>query len=126
MENVDKILADTMSKVVENIETMALTHGDKAVELALFSYQMEATQVLAKLLFLFLLLLIPYVLLTYKARCEWDKYSPDTKENLTILGIVFSLPIFLAFSFLIDLKRWYAAFGYPELMIATKVLKTAV
>ena len=132
MENVDKVLADTMTKVVENIEAMALTHGDKAVELALLSYQMGAIEYLAGFLLAWLITLVPLRICVRAVRRTLADYNDINCRTdgeavfFVVLVSAFPVSIFVVFTVqLINIKVWFAAFGYPELLIATKVLKTA-
>lgn len=122
------------ARVAEAMEAAAVEHGEAAIDLALLSYQVSAI----KELFVGIILFLPVLLCVKAIKKFWafsDRYEPksmyDEKQQAmrvvfcAAYAVVFIFGLVAFFDILIDPVIWIAAFGKPELMIATKALQAA-
>lgn len=131
--NLDNVADTTMTEILktvsQSISDAVKTYGPDAVDLALMAYRVSAIQTLiAGFAFIVALIItgIAYKKLWYAIS---DFYDEDRAPIRFLSGLVaFSLSgcfIVAAFSNLISVPVWLAAFGYPEMLIATKALIAA-
>ena len=131
-----------VERLVSALEQIATKHGSAAVDLAMAAYQVHAIRTL---LYFGVILTAGMVLLTiaylFAKRCNrlgWfeDGCEHGTKEDraactvaesaaATIFAIFGGFVVFKSVLNLTGLAIWLAAFGSPEILIATNVLKSA-
>jgi hypothetical protein len=120
--NTTETLTDLVSRVAVALEAAVVEHGPEAVDLVLTVYQIDAV----KSLILGALLLLPFIWFRscYRFVRSWEV---ETDGMTWVVG--FGLFIFLtpaAFgSAVFSPAHWIAAFGNPELLIATRALEAA-
>lgn len=129
----DKIASETITQVVAEVavalKDAAVEYGPEAADLALLAFRVDAIKTLAEGgVWLLILIAAWRGWLWFWAKSEeWDD---DAKYPARmILGILGGTAGFLAFLYtagvLIDIPVWVAAFGSPELLIATRALEAA-
>lgn len=127
--SLDGVLAEAVTKVTAALELAATEHGQAGVDLALLAYRVDAIQGLA-LGAMWLLSAAGCGLLIYAIwRLTEAWLEEDRVPARVIAGMVVGVGagIFLVVG-MIDLLRiphWMAAFGYPEVLIATRALQAA-
>jgi hypothetical protein len=138
----EKLATDTITQVVAEVASAlrdaAVEYGPEAADLALAAYRIAAIQ---QLMFVPLAAILIYLVVHgrhafWKASAGWVETMSsghiDTGMRTTartvyaIAGSVFSAVLIgTAISRAMDVAAWAAAFGYPELMIATRALQAA-
>jgi hypothetical protein len=129
----DKIADATITQVVAEVASAlkdaAVEYGPEAADLALLAFRVDAVQTLAEGGVWVLILLAAWrAWLWFWAKSEdWDddaKY-PSRAVGGIIGGIAGFVIALYAIGILIDIPVWVAAFGSPELLIATRALEAA-
>lgn len=133
LEKLDTALAN----VVTQLSELTAEHGEKAVDLALWAYQVEAARELAVSGVFGVGLVaaavycgrLAYGRFVYAGR---DETSRSAGEGAVFVGVVLSIAAGIGGAIgamitagLLSPTRWLAAFGHPELLIATNTLKAA-
>ena len=125
--------AAVVDKVVNAMEAAISEYGADAVDLAMMAYQVEAIKLLligfASALPL-LMVKVVYRAMRKLTSTVFDSDDDEVKFGCfmatmiysVITGIMFLVGIF---DFLANPVTWLAAFGRPELLIATKALQAA-
>lgn len=131
--NLDKVADNTITEILKtvshSISDAVKTYGPDAVDLALVAYQVSAIQTLI-VGFAFVVALI-VTAIAYKKL--WYAVADLNEEDRGIILLTSGFfVIFLsgwfviaAFLNLTSVPIWLAAFGYPEVLIATKALIAA-
>jgi hypothetical protein len=129
----DKIATETVTQVVAEVasalKNAAIEYGPDAADLALLAFRMDALKTLVEAGVWALILLAglrAWAWFWGKSR-DWE--SDAKYPSRIILGIVggfagFVIAIYSIGSF-INIPLWIAAFGSPELLIATRALQAA-
>jgi hypothetical protein len=129
----DKIATETITQVVAEVATAlrdaAVEYGPEAADLALLAFRIDAIRTLVEGGAWVVILIVAWRLwMAFFVKSEdWDD---DTKyPTRIIIGIVggFAGTFIGAFAIntLINIPLWVAAFGAPELLIATRALEAA-
>jgi len=122
-------IAEIAARVAEGMESAAIEYGAGAVDLALLAYQVMAIQEL--LLWAILALPLMFMWKASKALRSWaDDGSSEGREIASVFvhiaGFIYSfIGVVALLQLLTSIPMWIAAFGKPELWIATKTLKAA-
>ena len=129
-----EITQETLSQIVGRVagalEAAVKDYGPDAVDLALLAYRVDAIQSLvgAAVCLGFVAGIIFFYRWFWYAVSHLDAYD-DRPMARAAVGAVSSLVSFFLGGIgvlgLIDAPKWVAAFGYPELLIATKALEAA-
>lgn len=115
-----------VEKLVTALERIATEHGSEAVDLVLVAYRIDAIQYLV-LCVLGMLLIIPAIPLW---RMFYREVIKDDEREYVSIPCLIGAAItsgsgVVGFLSALSPVTWLAAFGYPEIMIATNVLKSA-
>lgn len=133
INTVDQVVA----LVATSLKDAAAEYGPMAVDLALMAYRVEAARILLVAAAIVVAIAWPgrktLFRIIARIKQEKEKDAFDQDDLLVVfaplilcasaVGAVISLVY--ASDALLDLPLWLSAFGYPELMIATKALKAA-
>lgn len=131
--NLDKVADNTITEILKtvshSISDAIKTYGPDAVDLALVAYQISAIQTLV-IGFAFIVALIVTAIAYKKLWYAVADFHESDRAPIRFLSglVVICLSgcfIVAAFSNLISVPVWLAAFGYPEMLIATKALIAA-
>lgn len=121
-------MSEIVSKVAQAMADATKDYGPQAVDLAMMAYRVMAIQSVLMWLVMFLSWLsIPFILKkVWKVTEDWNSLEKNEARAYPfigggILGLFLSIALLVKFS-VVD---WIAAFGYPELLIATKALIAA-
>lgn len=118
-----------MSRIVEKLDTLATEHGQAAADAVLLAYQIDAISALL-VRYLAALLLIGFGLWCWRSARKGgiDVFDGKDRPPIEMVYTAATMMVIIGSVIVISslhLARWYAAFGHPELLIATKALKAA-
>ena len=133
MADTTEVAQQTIGDIVANVSN-ALTdavkqYGPDAVDLAMLAYRVDAVQTLAIgfLCLAAIAISIKLYLRFWKISEEFDRW--DKGPARAVIGVLLGfMSLFLGvftISCLLNAPIWLAAFGRPEVLIATKALKAA-
>lgn len=126
-------VAEMIGRTADAISTAVAEHGDEALELSLLAYQLDAIRAL---IFPFLAVVLGGIGWFLVARAFWRKarHHQDEKEfsatadtvlaGILVCGVAGILWLFLLAK-LLNPALIAAAFGNPEVYIATQALRAA-
>lgn len=117
-------------RVAEAMEAAAVEYGEASIDLALLAYQVDAV----KSLIIGLIFAIPILFCVRAFKWLWafsDGFEDITDRQMlrTFFSVAYVLVSIIALvgvvDHLLNPVMWLAAFGKPELMIATKALQAS-
>lgn len=131
MEKTDEVLATALSSVIAQMDSLTTEYGAATVELAFRAIQMEALSIILQSL-IWLAVIVAGVFAT-KMLNAWRLAPEDAYSDRHMVFGAWLVPFALASIGTLSLVVsplskgyiWLAAFGYPEVYIATQALKSA-
>jgi len=119
-------IGDIAARVAGAMEAAVKDYGPDAVDLALLAYQVQAVQSLVFGVMGVVALIAITVAYVKIWRISADHNDPDFARVFGAMAAIALGVCGLALaSRLLSAVHWLAAFGYPELLIATKALQAA-
>lgn len=128
MENTET-LTDMVGRVASAMENAVIEYGPDAVDLAMLAYQFEAIRHLGAgglALLITLGIALAYRKIWKAAeKCKYQGNTEGTRVIATLVAVILSLSSIGVSTQLLSPVHWIAAIGSPEILIATKALKSA-
>lgn len=122
----DAIFTESVREISDAVKGLASEHGSDVIDLSLLAIRVEATQSIfvgflsMTLLFFFLYKTVPWVIRVYD-ECDMIPALFGWSVALFVLTLI-TVKKGLG---IISIPNWAAALGYPEVLIATNILKSA-
>ncbi len=118
------VIDGAINRLMSALEQIAAEHGPDAVELAMTAYQVDAIGYLAaSVVAASMLGIVPYLYRHLEASFKRDDPAVGIPA---MMGMIACGAAGLVGAFnLITPARWLAAFGSPEILMATNILKSA-
>lgn len=115
-----------VEKLVTALEQIATEHGSEAVDLAMTAYQIDSIQYLM----FSAAAVLPGVFSIRMWRAGFREFrregsGPEDFMPYFCIATLLAIPTIAGIGSALNPARWLAAFGNPEILVATNVLKSA-